>query len=105
MLKQKPVSQIPSSDFDAARAEVEALLKVKFGTQDDGSQRVACVLVDRARCQPLFFRPLPYAHVALSKADKNVLFETALLNLQLAHDQLQVVMKLRRSDRLAKVSK
>lgn len=78
---------VDESLFREAHEKVENLLTEMFGLEGNHHHNVEFILIDRERCEPMHFIPVPYSHLynysdkVLAKA-----MDVAMTNLSIAFD-------------------
>lgn len=68
----------------------------ELGTDDEGDSLVQITVVDRTRCEPLHFMPVPYEHEAKSDEELDRILELRVSNLKVATEALQRDLQKRR---------
>jgi hypothetical protein len=52
--------QVDRQEFSEFYTKLEKLINEEFGITYDGSKNVEFILIDRSRCQPMHYFPVPY---------------------------------------------
>lgn len=66
------------------------IARLKWEPDPDGDRPIQCILLDRTKYQPLYFKPLPYPH-----KDRDGYFEAAISNLARAIADMEMALRLR----------
>ncbi len=93
---------VTDEDMELFHEVIYSLIEAKWGADPDGDRPVQYKLIDRTKCWPLHFRPVPYGHKRGSREEE---FEAAMTNLSIAMDFVQKTDMVfeRRMDRSATI--
>jgi hypothetical protein len=80
--------------------KVYEMARKEFGTCDEGKiNKVSVMLVDRSRCWPMHYFPVPYDHKAKTAEEKERILDHLLTNAKIATDELHTHMKIMQDER------
>lgn len=91
--------EVDLEQFEEMYETITGLLDVVFGHDVEDDPNVEFILVDRQRCQAMHFVPLPYSHS--KNADLDAILDVAVMNMEMAVEQVRVLMSLRRHQKVA----
>lgn len=88
-----PVSE---RDLEDLYGIMNLVLETKYEQDVDGDLPVQYQLVDRTRCEPMHFMPVPYSHNAETEEQIMSNLDTHLVNLEIATSAVRNASHLRR---------
>lgn len=89
---------VDKDKLEQAYDDIQALLLEQFGVDQDLDGNVEFILIDRQRYWPMHYQPVPYDHKEPRRA-----LEMALMNLQIAADAVDVMLRIQRYDERLKM--
>ncbi len=85
--------EVDKAELEKVYEDIHQLLQERFGNDDSDDPNVEFILINRERYWPMHYRPVPYDH-----KEPRLALEMALMNLSIASDAVDVMLKMQRYD-------